>query len=417
MAGTEPLGVVKVQPMLPYGRQLIEEDDIAAVTAQLRSDWLTQGPTVAKFEEALTGLTGARYAVAVSSGTAALHLAALAAGVRAGDTGVTSDITFVASANCIRYAGGAPSLADVDPSTAHISLPALRSVVAGLKAAGKKPRVIVPVDFSGSVADLEGVRAIADEVGATVIEDAAHSLGATYTTRDGEVLRAGSCRHAQMAILSFHPVKHITTGEGGAILTNDEGAWRELLELRTHGITKDPARLTKVDGPWYYEQQSLGYHYRVTDLQCALGVSQAGKLGRFVARRQAIAARYDAAFGAAPFKSQLAPLAVRAGATSSYHLYVIRLTPATGHTLETTAARRLALYEGLRERGIGPQVHYIPVHTQPDFQRAGLAGGQFDGANTYYAGCLSLPMFAGMTDADIDRVVNAVGEVLTKSNR
>lgn len=403
--------------MLPYGRQLIEEDDIAAVTAQLRSDWLTQGPTVAKFEEALAGLTGARYAVAVSSGTAALHLAALAVGVRPGDSGITSDVTFVASANCIRYAGGTPALADVDPTTGHISLPALRSVVTGLKAGGKNIRVIVPVDFSGSVADLEGVRAIADEVGAMVIEDAAHSLGATYTSRGGEVLRAGSCLHAQLAILSFHPVKHITTGEGGAILTNDEGAWRELLELRTHGITKDPARLTKVDGPWYYEQHALGYHYRLTDLQCALGISQAAKLQRFVARRRAIAARYDAAFGAQPFKTQLAPLAIRPGVSSSYHLYVIRLTPRPGETLEAVAARRKALYEGLREREIGPQVHYIPVHTQPDFQRAGLSAGQFEGANTYYAGCLSLPMFPGMTDADADRVVNAVGDVLAKSNR
>jgi UDP-4-amino-4,6-dideoxy-N-acetyl-beta-L-altrosamine transaminase len=403
--------------MLPYGRQLIEEDDIAAVTAQLRSDWLTQGPMVAKFEEALCGLTGARYAVAVSSGTAALHLAALAAGVRAGDTGITSDVTFVASANCIRYAGGAPALADVDPTTGHISLQALRSVVDELTAAGKKPRVIVPVDFSGSVADLEGVRAIADDVGAMVIEDAAHSLGATYTTRSGEVLRAGNCKHAQLAILSFHPVKHITTGEGGAILTNDEGAWRALLELRTHGITKDPARLTRVDGPWYYEQHALGYHYRLTDVQCALGVSQAAKLGRFVARRRAIAARYDAAFGAEPFRSKLTPLAIRPGVSSSYHLYVIRLTAAPGETLGAVASRRRALYEGLRQREIAPQVHYIPVHTQPDFQRAGLSSGQFEGANTYYAGCLSLPMFPGMTDADADRVVSAVGDVLTKSNR
>lgn len=397
-------------PILPYGRQLIEEDDIAAVVAQLRGDWLTQGPMVGKFEEALCGLTGARYAVAVSSGTAALHLAALAAGVRAGDTGITSDVTFVASANCIRYAGGVPAMADIDPVTAHISLEALSSMVAS----GSKPRVIVPVDFSGSVADLEGVRAIADSVGAMVIEDAAHSLGATYTARNGEVLRAGNGKHAQLAILSFHPVKHITTGEGGAIVTNDEGAYRELLELRTHGITKDAAKLKKNDGPWYYEQHALGYHYRLTDVQCALGVSQAAKLGRFVARRRELAAKYDSAFAAAPFKGRLAPLAVRAGVTSAYHLYVVRLTPRAGETLESVAARRRALYDGLRQRDIAPQVHYIPVHTQPDFQRAGLSAGKFEGADAYYAGCLSLPMFPAMTDADVDRVVNAVGEVLSQ---
>jgi UDP-4-amino-4,6-dideoxy-N-acetyl-beta-L-altrosamine transaminase len=401
--------------MLPYGRQLIEEDDIAAVVQQLRSDWLTQGPMVAKFEEALCGLTGAKYAVAVSSGTAALHLSALAAGMHAGDTGVTSDITFVASANGMRYAGATPVMADVDPTTGHLSIAALERVVAKLKAEGRAPKLIVPVDFSGSVADLEAVRAIADAVKATVVEDAAHSLGATYTTRAGAVLKAASCEHAHMAILSFHPVKHITTGEGGAIVTNDEGAYKTLLELRTHGITKDPAKLTRVDGPWYYEQHSLGYHYRITDLQCALGVSQAAKLERFVARRRQLAALYDAQFAKAPFSGWLAPLAVRAGVTSAYHLYVIRLTQRPGESLTDVAARRRLLYDGLRERQIAPQVHYIPVHQQPDFARAGLSAGEFSGADAYYAGCLSLPMFPGMVDGDVTRVVEAVGEVLSKA--
>ncbi|MFO0678078.1 MAG: UDP-4-amino-4,6-dideoxy-N-acetyl-beta-L-altrosamine transaminase [Polyangiaceae bacterium] len=398
--------------LLPYGRQLIEDDDVAAVVAQLKSDWLTQGPTVARFEETLAALTGARFAVAVSSGTAALHLAALAAGIGAGDTGVTADITFVASANGIRYAGGTPSLADVDPTTGHVSLSSLEEVVARLTAAGKKPKVLVPVDLSGSVADLEAVKDLADRIGTKVVEDAAHSLGATYTSRDGETVKAASCRHTDMAILSFHPVKHITTAEGGAITTNDEGAYRTLLELRTHGITRDPARLTKNDGPWYHEQHALGYHYRLPDVQCALGISQAAKLGRFVARRREIAARYDAAFAKAPFAAALSPLAIRPGVTSAYHLYVIRLTPRPGEGNEGVATRRRALYDGLRERGIAPQVHYIPVHTQPDFVRAGLGGGTFDGANAYYAGCLSLPMFPGMLDSDVDRVVNAVGETL-----
>lgn len=401
--------------MLPYGKQVIEEDDIAAVVEQLRSDWLTQGPTVAKFEEALCGLTGARYAVAVSSGTAALHLAALAAGVRSGDTGLTSDVTFVASANCIRYAGGAPRLVDVDPRTGHISLEALRAEVARLKSKRTPPKVIVPVDFSGSVADLEGVRAIADSVGALVIEDAAHSLGATYTARDGATRNAASCAHTQMAILSFHPVKHITTGEGGAITTNDEGAYRTLLELRTHGITKDPAKLKQVDGPWYYEQQSLGYHYRITDLQCALGLSQAKKLGRFVARRRELAARYDKAFAAGAFPTVVRPLGQPPATVSSYHLYVINLVARAGETLAQVSQRRRALYDGLRAKGIGPQVHYIPVHRQPDFVAAGLSNGDFPGADAYYAGCLSLPMFPGMVDGDVERVVDAVGAVLLQN--
>ncbi|MBL9037519.1 MAG: UDP-4-amino-4,6-dideoxy-N-acetyl-beta-L-altrosamine transaminase [Archangium sp.] len=402
--------------MIPYGRQLIEDDDVAAVVQQLRSDWLTQGPTVAAFEQALCELTGAKYAVAVSSGTAALHLAALAAGVVPGSTGVTSDVTFVASANCIRYAGGRPVLADIDPATGHVSLAALSERVAELKASGAAPKVIVPVDFSGSVADLEAVRTLADSVGAVVIEDAAHSLGATYTAKSGEVRSAASCVDSQMAILSFHPVKHITTAEGGAIVTSDEGAYRTLLELRTHGITKDPKRLTRNDGPWYYEQQSLGFHYRLTDIQCALGVSQAKKLGRFVARRRELASKYDAAFARSPFAGVLAPLKVPLGVRSAYHLYVVRLVQRSSESLETVSRRRRALYDGLRAGGVGPQVHYIPVHTQPDFVEAGLSQGTFTGADAYYAGCLSLPMFPGLTDAEADQVINVTGEVLSRIN-
>lgn len=413
MAGCEQVGLV----MLPYGRQWIDDDDVEAVRSQLTSDWLTQGPTVARFEEELCTLTGARYAVAVSSGTAALHLAALAAGVREGDTGVTSDITFVASANGMRYAGASPRLADVDPRTGHVSMTSLQAVVERLVAEGKPPRLLVPVDFAGAVADLESVRAIANKVGATVVEDAAHSLGATYRASTGEVLRAGCGRHAHFAILSFHPVKHITTGEGGAILTNDEGAYRELLELRTHGITKDPARLTRNDGPWYYEQQTLGFHYRLTDVQCALGISQARKLERFVARRREIAAMYDRAFRQEPLASLIAPLDVPSGAQSAYHLYVVRLRPRNGERLDAVAATRRKLYDGLRHREIAPQVHYIPLHLQPDFVRSGLSGGTFPGADEFYAGCLSLPMFPAMKDADVQRVVDAVSDTLLPTTR
>lgn len=398
--------------MLPYGRQLIEEDDIEAVAAQLRSDWLTQGPTVARFEEALCQETGAPYAVAVSSGTAALHLACLAAGLQQGESGITSTNTFVASANCMRYVGARPSFADIDPETGLISVASLRSVALELKAQDTPPRVIVPVDFSGSVADLEGVREVAKEFGATVIEDAAHALGGTWQTGRGKRERAGSCTFSEMAILSFHPVKHITTGEGGAILVRDEGAYRRLLELRSHGITKDPARLERNEGGWYYEQQALGFHYRITDVQCALGLSQLKKLGRYVERRRALATRYDTLLRAVPFERFLRPLGVPKGVDSSYHLYVVCLVRRGGESLEDVAGRRRVLYDGLRARGIGSQVHYIPVHRQPDFVRAGLGDQDLPGAQAYYAGCLSLPLFPAMDDGDVERVVAAIAETL-----
>jgi UDP-4-amino-4,6-dideoxy-N-acetyl-beta-L-altrosamine transaminase len=386
---------------LPYGRQLIEDDDIAAVVEQLKGDWLTQGPAVERFEKALCEITGAKFCVAVANGTAALHLASLAAGVRPGMTGVTSDITFVASANGIRYCGGESFLVDVEPETALISIPKLAERVDALARAGKAPKVIVPVDFAGTPADLPAVRAIADKIGALVIEDAAHSLGATYTHR-GEVFRAAGCAHAHMAILSFHPVKHLTTGEGGAITTNDEALFRDLMDLRTHGITKDPKKLEKNDGPWYYEQHALGFNYRITDVQCALGISQAKKFPRFVARRRELAAMYDRVFAAPEWKGRVTPLRVPDGSTSAYHLYVVRVPK----------DKRKELFLKLRDEQIFAQVHYIPVHTQPDFRKSGLSTGEFPGATEYYESCISLPLYPGMADGDVTRVVSAVGRVV-----
>jgi UDP-4-amino-4,6-dideoxy-N-acetyl-beta-L-altrosamine transaminase len=379
---------------LPYGRQWIDDDDVASVVEQLRSDWLTQGPAVDRFEAELCKLTGAKHAIAVANGTAALHLACLAAGVKPGDHGITSDITFVASANCIRYAGAQARLVDVDPNTALLSLPALEAEASRLARAGTAARVIIPVDFAGTPADLPAVRAIADATGSVVIEDAAHSLGATYA-HDGKTFTAGSCAHSQMAILSFHPVKHLTTGEGGAVTTNDDALATALRDLRSHGITKDPTRLSRNDGPWYYEQQALGFNYRITDLQCALGVSQARKFPMFLERRRALARMYDEAF--ARLADHVRPLKVREGTRSAYHLYVVRVR----------AEARRPLFMHLREHDIFAQVHYIPVHQQPDFVQHGV-GTAFQGADEYYAGCISLPLFPAMTEDDVSRVVREV---------
>jgi perosamine synthetase len=397
--------------LLPYGRQSIDEDDVRAVAEQLTSPWLTQGPTVGRFEELIAETVGARHAVAVSSGTAALHLACLAAGVSSGDVGLTADVTFVASANAIRYAGGRPRLVDVDENTGLLSLPALESTLAELARRDQRPKVIIPVDLTGAVADLPRVKEVADRVNATVIEDAAHSLGASYEF-GGATVKAASNRHSHMAILSFHPVKHVTTGEGGAITTNDEGLYRTLLDLRTHGITKDPARLSRNDGPWYYEQHALGFNYRITDLQCALGVSQLKKLPRFLARRRELAARYDAAFGQTP--ELVRPLDVPAGITHAYHLYVVRLTPRPQEPTDQLAERRRQLFVALQNEKILPQVHYIPVHRQPDFARNGFSEGTFSGADAYYASCISLPMYPAMTNSDVDRVTSAVLRIVAK---
>jgi UDP-4-amino-4,6-dideoxy-N-acetyl-beta-L-altrosamine transaminase len=396
--------MLKRASVLPYGRQSIDESDIRAVSAQLSDDWLTQGPAVAKFEAALSEITGAKHVVAVSSGTAALHLAALAAGVGPGDTGLVPDITFVATANAIRYAGGRPVLVDVDPATGLVDLEKLDAL-----AKKHRPKAILPVSFGGSAPDLARVKAIAAQCGATVIEDAAHSLGGTYLS-SGSVRASASCADTAMAILSFHPVKHLTTGEGGAVTTNDPALYQKLCDLRTHGITKDPARLSRDEGPWYYEQQSLGFNYRITDLQCALGISQAARFPAFLARRRAIAAHYDRAFAA--LSDKVHPLEVPAGATSAYHLYVLSLVRRDGEGLASVATRRGAFFIALRERKIGPQVHYIPVHRQPDFAKSGLAEGEFPGADAYYAGCVSIPMFPAMTDDDVDYVIGTVSELL-----
>ncbi|HEY9900173.1 MAG TPA: UDP-4-amino-4,6-dideoxy-N-acetyl-beta-L-altrosamine transaminase [Pantanalinema sp.] len=378
---------------IPYGRQWISEQDIAAVVEALRSDWLTQGPLVARFEEALAEKVGARYAVAVANGTAALHLAALAAGFGAGDEVITTPNTFVASANCVLYAGARPVLADIDPQTYCIDPVAVRARLT------PATRGLIPVHFAGQPCDMAALGAIAREHGLTVIEDAAHAIGATYQV-DGVTYRVGSCAHSAMTIFSFHPVKHVTTGEGGAITTNDPALYQKLVQLRTHGITRNPERLTRNEGPWYYEMQELGFNYRLTDFQCALGLQQLKRLDDFVARRRAIAAAYDQAFGA---ESELIVPFERPDASSSYHLYVVQFR---------TADRRKA-FERLRELGLGVNVHYIPVHLQPYYARElGCRPGDYPQAEAYYGRAVSLPMYPGMSDEEVARVIALVRQTV-----
>ena len=396
---------------LPYGRQTVDEADVAAVVECLRGDRLTQGPRVERFEAALCEVSGARHAVAVASGTAALHLACLAVGVKPGDCGVTAAVTFVASANCLAYCGATPHFADIDPRTGLIDPASLAAVVDQLEVAGTPPKALIPVDFAGQPADLPAVRAIADRVGAAVIADAAHALGAAFRLPGGDVRRVGGGGLADATTFSFHPVKPVTTGEGGAVVTDDEGLADAVRELRTHGIHRDPARLTRTDeGPWYYEQDALGYHYRVTDLQCALGLSQLDKLDAFLDRRNAVANRYDAALADAPFAGRVEPLAKRAETVRhGYHLYVVRLIPDDGEPAESVAARRRALFEALHRGGVLAQVHYVPVPMQPFY---GGDASAFPGARAYYAGCVSLPIFPGLTDDDVRRALDVLADCL-----
>jgi UDP-4-amino-4,6-dideoxy-N-acetyl-beta-L-altrosamine transaminase len=382
---------------LPYARQSLDGEDIFRVVEVLRGAWLTQGPSVASFEQALANCCGARYAVAVSSGTAALHLACLAAGIGPGDVGVTSPITFVASANCIAYCGGTPGFVDIDPRTVTMAPAALEEFCRR-----RYPKVIIPVDFAGQPADLPNIYQIARQHGALVIEDACHALGASYQ-HDGAWFRTGSCAHADMTVFSFHPVKHITTGEGGVILTNSQDWYERLLELRAHGITRAPDRLTRNDGPWYYEQHDLGFNYRITDFQCALGSSQLRKLRVFVDRRRELVECYRQQL--ADLDEHLTLLCEVPGRRSSYHLMVAQFRGGSG-------PRRRA-YDGLCERRIRPQVHYIPVHLQPWYRKNfGFNESDFPNAEAYYDGCISLPLYPGMTDADVTRVSDALHDIL-----
>lgn len=383
---------------LPYARQWIDDDDIAAVTAVLRSEHVTQGPATAEFEAALASRLGVRHAVAVSSGTAALHLTSLALELGPGRTGLTSPITFAASANGFLYAGAEAGFVDVDPATGLISVAALEAELARRAAAKAPPAVVVAVSLAGAMPDLPGLAAVCARHGWVLVEDAAQSLGASYRA-DGRTLASASCAHTRAAILSFHPVKHICTGEGGAVLTNDDELAARVRRLRTHGIERPAAAATLArEGGWYYEQHELGFNYRLTELQAALGTSQLRKLPQFLERRRALAARYVEALARDPFRRVLrAPVY---SPDHSYHLFIVHF--------RTPELRRRA-YDFLLGRNIRTQVHHIPVYRHP-YYRVRYGRQELPGAEAFYGGCLSLPLFPAMTDADQERVLAALAE-------
>lgn len=379
---------------IPYGRQWIDEEDIVAVVAALRSDWLTQGPLVGQFEKAVAEYCGAKYAVAVANGTAALHIAAAALNLGKGDLLWTTPNTFVASANCGRYCGADVDFVDIDPRTYNMSAGRLEEKLESAAKSGKLPKAVVPVHFSGQPCEMEKIGSLANRFGFRVIEDAAHALGGTYLGK-----RIGSGEFSDLTTMSFHPVKIVTTAEGGMVLTNSAELYEKLTLLRTHGITRDPKLMSKEpDGPWYYEQVELGWNYRLTDVQCALGLSQMRRLNDFVARRRAIAKRYDEALKDLPLTLPHQD----ARGESGWHLYVVRVAK----------ERRAEVFAKLRERKIFAQIHYIPVHLQPYYRALGFGPGMFPEAEAYYEEAISLPMFPALTNDEQDRVAETLRDIL-----
>jgi UDP-4-amino-4,6-dideoxy-N-acetyl-beta-L-altrosamine transaminase len=388
--------------MIPYGRHYIDEDDIAEVVKTLRSGWITQGPRPEEFEEGLANLCGASYAVVFSSGTAALHGAYFAAGLGGGDEFITTPMTFAATANAGVYLGAEPVFADIEPDTGNIDAAAAADMITN------KTRLIAAVDYAGHPADLKTLRETAIKHGIIVVEDACHALGAAYMADDGSWKRTGSCAYSSMAVFSFHPVKSITTGEGGAVLTNDKAFYEKLKTFRQHGITKSAENFNyPPDGSWYYEMQHLGYNYRMTDFQAALGISQLGKLGWFIERRREIAAFYNNSFTDNPYFD--IPVE-RDYARSAYHLYPIRLK-------DRYIDKKKWIFSRLRENDIALQCHYIPVTHHP-FYRARRAA-HCPNADDFYQRQISIPIYPGMTDADTqfvrDKLIDAFRDEISNN--
>lgn len=385
--------------MIPYARQDITQDDIEAVIAVLHSDFLTQGPQVPRFEQIAAKYCGARHAVAVNSATSALHIACLALGLGPGDWLWTTPITFVASANCGLYCGAQVDFVDIDPCTYNLCPQALERKLIAAQSADCLPKVVVAVHLGGQSCDMAAIYALGQRFGFKIIEDASHAIGGKYKNEF-----IGSGRYSDITVYSFHPVKIITSAEGGMALTNDANLADKMQLLRSHGITRDSKLMTHdSDGPWYYQQINLGFNYRMNDLQAALGISQMTRLSCYVARRRALAARYDALLSSLPLTLPWQ----HQDSYSAYHLYIIRLR------LDLIALTRREVFDTLRKKGIGVNLHYIPVHTQPYYQKMGFKKGDFPEAECYYAEALSLPMFPMMSEEQQDVVAAALCSVLT----
>ena len=385
------------KPVLPYGRQTITEADIAAVVAVLQSPFLTQGPAVPAFEEAVATKVGARYGIAVNSATSALHIACLALGLRPGDRLWTSPITFVASANCGRYCGAEVDFVDIEPSTGLMSVEALAAKLEEAELQGRLPKLVVPVHLAGSSCNMEAIAKLAQRYGFAVLEDASHAIGGQYR---GEPV--GNCRYSAITVFSFHPVKIITTGEGGLATTNDSVLAQRMGELRSHGIVRDAARFEQpLAGPWAYEQQDLGFNYRMTDIQAALGLSQLQRLDEIVSERNRQLQYYSELL----VGLHVELLEVPEGVLSSMHLAVIRLQ-------QVSAEKHRQVFEGLRAAGIGVQLHYSPVHLQPYYRRLGFAEGDFTASEAYASKAFSLPIYPGLLELEQQRVASALASTI-----
>lgn len=368
--------------MIPYGKQTIEQDDIQAVVDVLKSDFLTTGPQIAEFEQTVADYVGAKYAVAISNGTSALHAACFAAGIRPGDEVITTPLTFAASANCVLYCGGTPVFADVDPKTYNIDPEDIRRKITD------RTKAIIAVHLAGQPCDMDAIHSIAREHGLIVIEDGAHALGSVYKGKKVGCL-------SDMTTFSFHPVKPITTGEGGMIVTDNEDFYKKMVLFRSHGITRDDSMMTRNDGPWFYQQFDLGYNYRITDIQCALGCSQMKKLDRFLARRKEIVARYNEAF--ADCDNIITPYQL-SDTESGWHLYIVQVKNCD----------RRKVFENMREKGIGVNVHYIPVYMHPYYQEHGYENVHCANAEEIYSHIISLPLYPGLTSEQQDYVIDTL---------